>query len=179
MPKTLFISMQFVENMAYDESMQPSSKARILMWMQFTLTAGILIITLRGDYQSIAWLRFFAVLLFAPGCTLFVRSVRSLGKSLTPDPVPKSKATLVTSGVYAWVRHPIYTAVIMMSFGWSFFFYSKILLVLSALLFLVLNSKASFEELFLRCKFPEYQLYSENVGRLIPHWNKGRSAGKI
>lgn len=46
-----------------------------------------------------------------------VAAFRSLGSALTPTPVPISGAGLRTSGVYAWVRHPIYSAILLAVLG--------------------------------------------------------------
>src|SRR4051812_30044565 len=38
--------------------------------------------------------------------------VKTLGSSLTPFPRPKADSELITGGIYACVRHPIYTGLI-------------------------------------------------------------------
>ncbi len=42
-----------------------------------------------------------------------------LGKNLTPLPHPKDDSSLVTGGVYAWVRHPIYSSVIFLALSFA------------------------------------------------------------
>ena len=46
-------------------------------------------------------------------------SRRALGRNLTPYPQPRSDATLVSTGIYAHVRHPIYTGVVLALAGAS------------------------------------------------------------
>ncbi len=42
-----------------------------------------------------------------------------LGSNLTPLPHPKEGATLVVTGMYRFVRHPIYLGVILMAAGFA------------------------------------------------------------
>lgn len=51
------------------------------------------------------------------GLALGAVSFRALGSALTPTPVPIPGAGLRTTGVYAWVRHPIYSAVLCLTLG--------------------------------------------------------------
>jgi len=50
-----------------------------------------------------------AILMAAGGC-LFIAGLVALGANLTPLPCPKTHATLVQSGPYRLVRHPICSA---------------------------------------------------------------------
>jgi protein-S-isoprenylcysteine O-methyltransferase Ste14 len=44
--------------------------------------------------------------------------VPSLGRNLTPLPAPRDDGELVTSGIFARVRHPLYASVMAIGFGW-------------------------------------------------------------
>ena len=43
----------------------------------------------------------------------------ALGRNLSPFPKPKEKGTLVESGIFSVVRHPIYSGLSLAAFGWS------------------------------------------------------------
>ena len=58
------------------------------------------------------WLRIAGFLLEAVGVAIFVASRVALGPSFTPLPRPRDRATLRTTGIYARVRHPVYSALI-------------------------------------------------------------------
>ncbi len=63
------------------------------------------------------------VLMIAGGILCGAGFVR-LGKGLTPLPYPKDGATLVQTGAYALVRHPIYSGGLMVGFGWALYIQS-------------------------------------------------------
>lgn len=56
------------------------------------------------------------------GIATLILSFRFLGNSTTPNPAPKEGGPLVTTGVYRWIRHPMYTSLIFISYGWAFIF---------------------------------------------------------
>ena len=55
------------------------------------------------------------------GLVVAVFAAWNLGRSLTPLPYPKKDAELVTTGLFGYVRHPIYFGVILLAFGWSIY----------------------------------------------------------
>ena len=58
-------------------------------------------------------------ILIGGGAVLAVRGTLDLGSSLTPLPHPRDDASLIQTGVYARVRHPIYGGIVIASFGWG------------------------------------------------------------
>lgn len=102
------------------------------------------------------------------GGALLVAGLVRLGRSLTPLPFPKDGAGLTTTGPFAWVRHPIYSGVLVLSLGWALCVEGWLTLGYVAALFVLLDVKARREEAWLAEKFPEYARYKERVRRLIP-----------
>lgn len=92
----------------------------------------------------------------------------SLGRNLTPLPHPKDDATLVESGAYRLVRHPIYAGIILMSYGWALLARSWLTLAYATVVLLFLDLKSRREERWLKEKFPGYAQYSKRVRKLIP-----------
>ena len=102
------------------------------------------------------------------GFALLVWAGLNLGRNLTPLPKPKSDAQLVTSGIFAWMRHPIYTALMLLTFGSSLERGHLIALILSACLMVLLEFKSRREESWLLEQFPDYALYRSRVKKFLP-----------
>src|SRR5690349_8027480 len=65
------------------------------------------------------WIRRLGMVLVACGLAVMVWGVRSLGRNLTPGIEPLPGSTLVTTGAYAHVRHPIYTGAVLCLAGYA------------------------------------------------------------
>jgi protein-S-isoprenylcysteine O-methyltransferase Ste14 len=113
--------------------------------------------------------RVIAAVLMASGALLALTAVLWLGKNLKPLPVPRVDATLVTSGPYRLVRHPIYAGLILLSVGWAIAVNGWLTLVYAAALCLLLDFKSSREECWLGERFPTYSDYQRRVRKLVPY----------
>jgi len=99
---------------------------------------------------------------------LAVGGLLHLGDNLTPLPHPKDESGLVTSGIYRFVRHPIYSSVIFLSLAYAVWNMS-ITHTIGALVFLFFfDRKAVKEEQWLTEKFTEYETYKRSVKKIIP-----------
>jgi protein-S-isoprenylcysteine O-methyltransferase Ste14 len=90
------------------------------------------------------------------------------GRNLTPFICPKANAILFEQGAYRLVRHPIYSGLLLMAFGWGLWIDSWLTLGYCLILFIILNLKSRREEAILLKIFPGYAAYSARVKRLIP-----------
>ena len=121
----------------------------------------------RNQWQSLALTICGAgLLLLAAGCGL--AGTISLGRNLTPFPKPSASGTLVRTGIYGLIRHPLYTAVFCGSVGWALVWQSWPALLAALALAPLFDAKARREELWLRQKFPEYAGYERQVRRFVP-----------
>lgn len=93
----------------------------------------------------------------------------NLGENLTPLPKPREQHELVTSGMYEYVRHPLYGCLIMIAGGVGVYTESSVRLLLTLLLILVLEKKAIVEEEYLVKRYPEYENYRERTKKFIPY----------
>jgi len=91
-----------------------------------------------------------------------------LGPSLTPLPIPKDDGELITAGLYHYVRHPIYTGVLMAGAGLVVAQASLAHLVGWVALWGVLSLKALGEERMLTEKYGDYAGYLKETGRFFP-----------
>ncbi|GAB4116858.1 MAG: isoprenylcysteine carboxylmethyltransferase family protein [Roseiflexaceae bacterium] len=125
--------------------------------------------TLFGLAQLPAWVNPLGFLLAALGGAAGVAGVIGLGRNLTPFPKPKPDTTLVQSGIYAMVRHPIYFGLILVACGWAGIRQSLPALILSIGLAIFFEQKAKREERWLEQQFPAYSEYRQRVkGRILP-----------
>ncbi len=106
--------------------------------------------------------------LVVAGLALAGAGVLFLGRNLTPLPRPKESATLVQSGAYALVRHPIYSGLIFMAFGWALLVQGWLTLVYAVVLFAFFDIKSRREERWLAEKFADYAAYQRRVRKLLP-----------
>ena len=141
------------------------------LWVlaQGTLLFVILVssILCRGQWQSPAvTLCGAGLLLIAAGCGL--AGTVSLGRNLTPFPKPSSSTTLVQTGIYSAIRHPLYTAVFCGSVGWALVWRSWPALLAALALAPLLDAKARREERWLRQQFPSMPATKRRVRRFIP-----------
>jgi protein-S-isoprenylcysteine O-methyltransferase Ste14 len=102
------------------------------------------------------------------GVGLGVAGFRALGENLTPLPYPKEDATLVQEGVYAVVRHPIYSSVILTTLGAGLLTANRRRTLLGLVFFAFFDAKARREEAWLTEKFPAYPAYRRSVKKLLP-----------
>ena len=96
----------------------------------------------------------------------------SLRRSLTASPIPKADGELITSGPYRFVRHPIYSAILLAALGVVLDAGYWPQLVIATMLYVLLNQKASFEEQLLLDRYPGYAQYSRKTPRLLPRFTR-------
>ena len=101
-------------------------------------------------------------------CLIMVIAAINLGKNLTPLPCPKDDAELIQTGLYHFVRHPIYFGVLLAALAWLFIFPGIYVLAYAIGLFFFLDLKARREEVWLVERFPAYRAYQAKVKKLIP-----------
>ncbi len=83
-------------------------------------------------------------------------------------PRPKDDAQLITTGIYSYIRHPMYTSI--------FVFFLAVMLthptvftgVMYGVLVVTLYLKSRAEEVYLAKKFGDYGLYQTQSKRFIP-----------
>jgi len=136
---------------------------------QFLLLFAIVILgyTCRATWKSLPiFICGLAFLLASAICG--ISGALTLGRNLTPFPKPVATAQFVQHGIYALIRHPLYTSVFCAAVGWSLVWKSWPALAVSLLLGVFFDAKARHEERWLRQQFLEYAGYERRVRRFIP-----------
>lgn len=106
--------------------------------------------------------------LLVAGAAGMAAGALGLGAARTAFPRPRGGATLIESGPYARIRHPIYAAMGAGAVGWGLLKASPLALILAAVLAVVLDLKARREEAWLSETYPGYSAYRQRTRRFIP-----------
>lgn len=115
------------------------------------------------------WLRWTGVGLALIAGSLLVWMFRTLGRNLTDTVVTRKQHTLVTTGPYRWVRHPMYASAALAIVGNSLVAANWYLFVVGCLALLLLVIRTRKEEQNLIAKFgDDYRNYMQRTGRFVP-----------
>ncbi len=99
------------------------------------------------------------------GCWALLQMPRG---SFSVHPIPQKAGRLQVTGPYRFIRHPMYTAVLLTCMGWLHNRGANTHLLAFMLLTFVILLKIKMEEMYLTNKYPEYEQYSQKTRRLIP-----------
>lgn len=135
---------------------------------QFLIGALILLAPPSAPMRGRPWLVALGLLIGMLGAAVVGVAFVTLGRNLTAYPKPLDDGELVERGLYGVVRHPIYSGVLVGALGWSLFRQSPLAVMMTLVLALWLNAKATREEHWLAEKYPGYRSYQQRVRRLIP-----------
>jgi protein-S-isoprenylcysteine O-methyltransferase Ste14 len=120
---------------------------------------------------SLPWaepLRLLGVALLAAGSVLFIWSHRTLAQFWTSNPGLRQGHRLIQTGPYAWMRHPMYTAFLLLDLGALLLIQNAVLLV-PLVLWLAFRARAKREERLLARVFAhEYAAYRQATGMFAP-----------
>jgi protein-S-isoprenylcysteine O-methyltransferase Ste14 len=108
------------------------------------------------------------LLLAIVGFLIALIAVLQLNKNLSPFPTPKENAILLENGLYKFVRHPIYSGLLLLFYGYGIYVDSIYKLLISSLLLVLFYFKTNYEEKQLERKFPDYSNYKQKAGRFLP-----------
>lgn len=135
----------------------------VLVLLQFAALAVLALPWTGGPWHAAAWVPLAGAVLLGAWT---LRHNRPGNFGVMPEVRPG--AQLVTGGPYAYVRHPMYLAVLLAAagllVGWRGGAHAAAFVVLLA----VLHVKAGREEALLAAHFPGYAAYRARTKRLIP-----------
>ncbi len=138
-------------------------KGYVLVLLQFAL---ILLIVIGGP---IAHSQSLFLCLQLPALVLGVWALVKMGKKqLSVLPQPLRHSVLRNDGPYRFIRHPMYTAVLLFCLGSVLQHPNAGRLICWLLLQTVLVIKINYEETLLLRTFPTYAAYARRTARLFP-----------
>jgi protein-S-isoprenylcysteine O-methyltransferase Ste14 len=141
--------------------------------LQFVLF-GLYLFEPKGwELQLPSALQYVGLGLSGLGAVVVVLAMLQLNRSLSPFPTPKVEGELIESGLYRYVRHPIYSGIILLTVGYALFVGSGYKLLVALALWVLFHLKSSYEEQRLQERYADYSAYQERTGRFWPLWVKG------
>jgi protein-S-isoprenylcysteine O-methyltransferase Ste14 len=136
---------------------------------QGVLLLAIILLAIRfHDERGCPVVFFSGFILLSIGVGVGLAGAVALGRNITPFPKPSGKGLLVKRGIFSFIRHPIYTGVMLSSLGWALVWQSWPALLLALVLIPFFDAKARREEYWLRKAFSDYADYERCVKRFIP-----------
>ena len=121
--------------------------------------------------------RWFGAGVVVAGLALLAWVHHALDTNFSPKLRIRADHTMITHGPYRWVRHPMYTAFLLLMAGY-FLLSAHVLLLLSgvAMIVSILWLRTRREEAMLLGHFGEaYRAYMARTGALLPRWRDLRA----
>lgn len=139
-------------------------KSGILVFMQFFIIF-LMLLPLGSDTSHPNIGSFLVVIGLSIGALALYKN--RLGNfNIRPD--IKEDASLVSDGIYSYIRHPMYTSVLVSMLGIVFLYFNIFEIILYLILFLNMLIKMFYEESLWMKKSDEYKEYSKTTYRLVP-----------
>lgn len=139
------------------------TKANLFVLVQFAAIGGLL---LTGPWlpQPPALLALLAV-----GVALGAWAMLSMGfGNFGASPVPLAEARFVARGPYGYIRHPMYTGLLLATLALVLAAPSPLRIAIWLVLLTDLLLKLHYEEGLLEAKFPQYGEYQRRTKKLVP-----------
>lgn len=135
---------------------------RLLVLMQLGLLAALL---LTGPWIARTPALF---ILELSGAALAAWAVLLMRAALRATPEPAANGALLTRGPYRWIRHPMYTGLLLATLALMLDRPGGVRLAMWVALCAVILVKLLHEERLLAAHFPGYRAYQSSTKRLIP-----------
>jgi len=148
--------------------MKINSKDIVLVSIQLVLFI-LFTIPVSGSLEFLSWFKNVGLIATIIGFIVLAIAILQLNKNLSPFPTPKADAVLIQNGLYTWVRHPIYSGILIMFFGYGIYQASLYKLFITLIIWILFYFKTQYEELQLKQKFPDYSNFKQSRGRFFPN----------
>jgi protein-S-isoprenylcysteine O-methyltransferase Ste14 len=141
-----------------------STISHLLVTLQFTSIVIIAWPFLAQAGDRTQWLAISALGVVVGLYTLAHNKLGNFG--IYPEPLPD--ACLVTTGPYRWIRHPMYSSLLLFMLGIALYRHAWPNYVGLLLLVVAVFGKMHREEAHLHQKFADYSAYVKRTHRLLP-----------
>jgi protein-S-isoprenylcysteine O-methyltransferase Ste14 len=139
----------------------------IFVSIQFVLLVIFFIPIISYVFKPFIFIKYAGVPISFLGFLIIIVAILQLNKNLTPFPTPKQNGELIRSGLYKYVRHPIYSGIFLASIGIAFYTGSYSQFVIAVALLILFYFKSKYEESMLIQKYIDYQEYIKMTRRFF------------
>jgi protein-S-isoprenylcysteine O-methyltransferase Ste14 len=113
-------------------------------------------------------IRITGLILSILGLIIMLFAFLQLNKNLTPFPTPIESGKLIQAGLYKYIRHPIYTGIIIFSIFFGVFNECIWNISIGIALYILFYFKSEYEETLLKKQYKEYESYKLKTKRFFP-----------
>lgn len=143
------------------------TKDIVLVTLQFILLIIFYIPLISNAFVLPVAIKYTGAIISFFGFLVIALAIIQLNKNLTPFPTPKQEGVLINSGLYKYIRHPIYSGIFIAAIGMALYNSSYWQLSISIILLILFYYKSNYEESLLIAKFKEYESYKKNTRRFF------------
>jgi protein-S-isoprenylcysteine O-methyltransferase Ste14 len=108
------------------------------------------------------------LVLYGSGALTHLVSMATLGRSFSNQVELQAEHHLVTTGIYSFIRHPVYSGILHLTFSSAFMMNSLLALLPAAVVAWSVAGRIRREERFLVENLPGYREYMLRTKRLVP-----------
>lgn len=148
--------------------MKKTSKDYMYVGIQFILFAVYIIPITIITFVTGTVFNIIGIILLALGVLVGLLSIIQLNKNLSPFPTPITGGKLIETGLYKYIRHPIYTGILSTLLGYGLYSGSGYKILITMTLLVLFLYKSKYEEKKLSLVFSEYPEYMKKTGRFFP-----------
>ena len=141
---------------------------RDVLYVSLQLFLFVLYFAVPFSFKVPEVIRYMALIIAVVGTAECLLAILQLNKNLTPFPTPVKGGNLIQTGIYKFVRHPIYGGLISFFTGYAVYTQNLGRIMVAMVLWILFYFKSKYEESLLRKRFPQYESYSKTTGRLFP-----------
>jgi len=120
------------------------------------------------NFSILYWLEVVSGMFIILGILIILISILQLNTNISPFPSPRSKTILITGGMFKYMRHPIYSGIIISSISYSIYSGSIYKFIVAVVLYVLFYLKSIYEERKLSQQFLNYKYYKKVTGRFFP-----------
>jgi protein-S-isoprenylcysteine O-methyltransferase Ste14 len=139
----------------------------IYVSIQFILLIIFFVPIIPTPFQLSSFVKYFGAIISVLGFAIIIVAILQLNKNLTPFPTPKESGELINTGLYKFVRHPIYSGIFLGSFGIALYTGSYWQLGIAVTLLILFYFKSNYEESLLIQKYTDYKEYMKKTRKFF------------